>query len=352
MSFQYNLVGDSRGQTLTLIFSDGSIQPVSSSHIEFTRILGYIVDTLPVEEIDEDHIRKMVDISGEVASRLTVLSERVSVQGSNVLFDGDKIESSIADHILRLLRSDDERGWRPLVNFLEKIATNPDRESRDSLYTWLSVNNFTLTQEGDFVAYKGVQIIDGVSHSISSGTAFVDGVEVTGFIPNPLGAVVTMPRATVETDRSVGCSTGLHAGVYEYAKNFSQGRVVTVHINPRDVVSVPSDCSSQKLRVSRYVVSEETEEVYTIPTIAYVQDDVPGDDEVECDFCGEYGCASGCCEYFDSNVDDEDEGYVCSSGCCDDYDDRYDYDEEEEDPTDRDGIDYVVINGDRYYRED
>lgn len=344
MSFQYNLVGDSKGQTLTVIFSDGSLQPVSSSHVEFTRILGYLVDT-PIEEIDEDHVRKMVDISGAVANRLTVLSERVSVAGSNVLFDGDKIDSAIADHILRLLQEDDESGWRPLVNFLEKIATNPDPESRDSLYTWLSVNNFTLTPSGDFVAYKGVRVIDGVSHSINEGTAFVDGVEVTGPIPNPLGAVVSMPRASVDIDRAVGCSTGLHAGVYSYAKAFARGRVVTVHINPRDVVSVPSDCSSQKLRVSRYVVSEETDDVYTIPTIAHVQEEVPEEEVVdEYDGCDEYVCTSGCCDDYGYDYD------------YDDYDDEpypEDEDEKEDDEDDHvNSFDFVDINGERFYRQD
>lgn len=325
MSVHYNLVGDSKGQTLTIIYSNGSIQPISSSHAEFTRILGYLVDT-PNADIDEDRLRKMTDIAEAVTNRLTSLSERVAVRGGKVLFDGDEVGSAIADHILRLLQEDDEDGWRPLVNFLEKVATNPDEESRASLYSWLSANKFTLTTDGDFVAYKGVQIIDGVSHSINRGTAFVDGVEYTGYIPNPLGATVTMPRASVQIDRSVGCSTGLHAGTYEYAKDFSRARVVTVLINPRDVVSVPTDCYSQKLRVSRYVVSEETDDVYVIPTI-----DVSAD------------------EFVDDVDDDWDE----VNGYYDEYEDDYEPEpEDEDDEEDDEGtIEYVVIDGQRYYRE-
>ena len=67
-------------------------------------------------------------------------------------------------------------------------------------------------------------------------------------------------RSKVVANSSIGCAVGLHAGTHEYASGFAQGKLVLVKINPRDVVSVPTDCDAQKLRVCRYEVLEEVQE--------------------------------------------------------------------------------------------
>lgn len=267
MTLSYNLVGDSRGQTLTVIFSDATVVPVPSSHANFAKVLGYLVDT-DIEDVNENRVKELLDIIASAGTTLKALSERVSVFGNTLYFDGDPLDSALANHILRLLREDDSGGWVPLVLFLEKLATNPSQESRDSLYSWIANRDLTITQEGDFVAYKGVaKDENGESISVFSGRAYVNGTLHEGQIPNPLGAVISMPRGEVDANVGVGCSTGLHAGTWEYASGFSRGRVLEVHINPRDVVSVPSDSYHQKLRVSRYVVVGETEREYDVPTV-------------------------------------------------------------------------------------
>lgn len=275
MTTSYTLVGDDQGQVLTVVFSDGELSTISDTHNNFHEILGYLVDT-PRNEVDEDHIRDLADLVYAVGTRLRGLSERVAVAGNTLLFDGDEVASELGDHITRLLQSGDEKGWKPLVNFMEKVAQNPSQASRDSLYTWIHGRDLTITESGDFVAYKGVMLgDDDESLSISAGGAFVNGEYVKGHIPNPDGAVISMPRSKVDADTKVGCSTGLHAGTWSYASGFARGRVLEVHINPRDVVSVPDDCSYQKLRVSQYTVVTSTDQEYSVPTV-YAQ---PWDDE-------------------------------------------------------------------------
>lgn len=295
MTLSYNLVGDSRGQTLTVIFSDATVTSVPSSHANFSKVLGYLVDT-DVESVDENRVKEQLDVILAAGTALKALSERVSVAGNSLYFDGDKLDSALANHILRLLRDGDQGGWVPLVLFLEKLATNPALASRDSLYSWIADRNLTITESGDFVAYKGVGVDEnGVSVSIHSGRAFVNGTLTEGRIPNPSGAVITMPRGEVDANVGVGCSTGLHAGTWKYASEFSRGRVLEVHINPRDVVSVPSDCEHQKLRVSRYTVVNEIEQEYSVPTV-YSTEDV--EDE---DYLGDY--------WGDHEDDEDDEEY-------------------------------------------
>lgn len=296
MTLQYTLTGDSNGQSLTVIFSDGDVLTVPSGHAKFVQVLGYLVDA-PENggEVDEDRVKELLDLVGAAAAQMTSLSERVTLQGKTLFFDGDPVQGEIGTHIVRLIDENDEAGWSALVNFLEKLSTNPEAESRDSLYKWLEDRDITIHPDGDFIAYKGMASgPNGTLVSVHSGTAFVDNVKVTGQIPNAVGSVITMPRASVETDRAVGCSTGLHAGTWDYANSFGYAGTITVKINPRDVVSVPTDSSNQKLRVSRYLVLDAgVSAPYTGTTF---ESDVDDDDEPE-----EY--------YEDYDYDDDDDNF-------------------------------------------
>jgi len=288
----FTLVKDEKGRSLTVyIDKDDELKThvLNESHANFETVL----DALLEDDIDVDWLESQIDIIHAVGVRLEGLSERVRVTDTALLFDGDAIDGALTDHIIRLVREGDQARYQPLVAFLEKIQTNPSKDSVDSLYSWLNDRKFSFTPDGDFIAYKGVKVnSDGESLSIHAGRAIVNGVVTQGFIPNPDGAVIEMPRSEVNADTRTGCSTGLHAGTWEYASNFAEGRVLVVKINPRDVVSVPSDCDYQKLRVSRYVVLSTIDQEYagtTYDDSSYEEDeeyDAWGDGEDEDEYYG------------------------------------------------------------------
>lgn len=202
----------------------------------------------------DESVFDLFDVAGGVMKRFKQITDRVSYDGVNVLFDGDVVHAAIADQIRRTLEAG-EADYRPLVAFWEKLESNPNTHSKEQAYNWLSTHDFKITEDGDVVAYKGVKRADtGGFVSISSGDAIVDGVAHSGYIPNGIGSVVTMPRSKVAHDPSRACHYGLHAGDWSYANNFAQGAVLEVHINPRDIVSVPSDSSYRKVRTCRYEV--------------------------------------------------------------------------------------------------
>ena len=97
-----------------------------------------------------------------------------------------------------------------------------------------------------------------IFRTVSSGTASVNGVEQTGTIRNNIGDVVTMPRNAVEDDPKVACHVGLHVGSFSYANGFGR-HLLTVKVDPADVVSVPEDHGNQKMRVCAYTVVEVNE---------------------------------------------------------------------------------------------
>lgn len=212
-------------------------------------------------ENEDDSVYELFDVRGGLLTRLTNLSDRVSFDGENILFDGDPQEGPLADHLYRCLEAGTQ-DYEPVVKFWEKVAQNPDARSREQLFTWLQSHQFTITEDGDILGYKGVAVTqdeNGFS-SISQGTAFVDGVKHTGAIPNKIGSVVTMPRAEVQNDPNTACHKGLHVGDWSYASNFGRGAVLEVHVNPRDVVSIPNDNSFRKMRCCKYKVVKVRDE--------------------------------------------------------------------------------------------
>lgn len=227
--------------------SSTPIYQADSNHPHWAAILEGLYNNDPA-------VFDLFDVQGGLVRRLTNLSDRVSFDGNNILFDGDVQEGPIADHLFRCLEAG-VQNYAPVVKFWEKVAQNPDDRSREQLFTWLRSHEFTITEEGDILGYKGVvSRQEGRFLSVHSGTAFVNGEEVHGQIPNNPGTTVTMPRSKVANDPNVACHYGLHVGDWSYASSFSQGAVLEVHVNPRDVVSIPKDSSARKMRCCKYKV--------------------------------------------------------------------------------------------------
>lgn len=264
------------GEKFVTIFSDELESPLvaTSSHPSYEEVrailLSYGRDDERVSRIQE-----LLDMETVVAQKFDAITERVSVANGVVYFDGDPIDNSVTNQIIRFLREGID--VKPLCLFMEKLYQNPNAHSREQLYSWLKAKDFTINSQGDIYAYKGVKSDYG---SINRGPAIVNGEAKNGSIPNEIGNVIEMPRSKVAFDPSIGCSTGLHVGTYDYASSFSQGKVLGVLVNPRDIVSVPTDSSAQKVRTCRYTVVEEVESF--VPS-AYYDDSYKYEDAIDYD---------------------------------------------------------------------
>ena len=237
-----------------------AVYETSSKHPHFEAIIAGL-------DAGDDSVWELFDVVTGIMSKFNSITDRVSYDGSNIRFDGDVRPDLISKQILRALESGSQ-DYAALAKFWEKLESNPNAHSREQAYAWLATHDFKITQEGDLVTYKGVHpltddygsiTVDGYS-SISSGTAYVNGEIKTGRIPQDINDEVTMPRSEVQWDPYVGCHKGLHVGDWSYASDFGSV-VLEVHVNPRDIVSVPTDCGARKMRVCRYrVVREVTAE--------------------------------------------------------------------------------------------
>lgn len=248
---RYELWSEPDSKTITVQVRDenGYTQLLTTTNIDnpyWERILAEVV-----YGTDEAEVVRLIDLAAEAARRFEGITERVTVKGGTVYFDHDPVDSSLADAIMRGFNDGDE-AFYALAQFMDKIAQNPRKHSRENLFDWLKADptGFTITPEGMILGYKG---LTSDLKSIHSGPGIVNGVPTNGHLDNSVGNVVTMERSTVEHDPTRACSYGLHVGTYGYASSF--GSVVAeVLVNPRDVVSVPSDCGGQKMRTCRYKV--------------------------------------------------------------------------------------------------
>lgn len=298
---QYTLVGTEDGQVLSVFLPGRNPLIAHSTHPNFQRILGKVFG-------NDESVVDLFDIAQTASIRFKRLSDRVTAANGRLYLDGEEVANALATQVVRFLNEGVE-DWKPLVNFFENVQSNPNEHSKEQLYTWLAQRDFTITDTGMIVGYKGVSKGEnGEFRSISRGTAIVDGEVHNGQIPNRIGSIVEMPRGDVHHDPSTGCSHGLHVGTYEYANNFGRGALLEVHVNPRDVVSVPTDSSWAKMRVCRYVVVDTIDAPYS-ESIRHTGAYYDESDKEYCEDCGAEFDWSGWCE-----CDDDDSDWVSDDG--------------------------------------
>jgi len=276
---------------LTLVLNNKSYQ-VLPDHINYRMIL----DILPTASSEE--LLKVVDIEKAVA---TFSDGLVEIKNGQVTYEGEVVHGSISKRILEFM----SKGlpFQPLVNFLNNLMENPSMQSQKELYDFLEHEHLPITEDGHFLAYKAVR------------SDYKD--KYRGTFDNSVGQVVKMQRAKVDDDRARGCSDGLHAGALNYVAGYgsveSGDRIVIVKINPRDVVSVPSDCNCEKLRTCRYEVVGEYQGELLKPLyssdFSYDEHEDYEDDDYNVDD-----------SYWDQFDEDEDE-----------YEDYSQYDDDEDD---------------------
>jgi hypothetical protein len=274
---------------LTLVLNNKTYQ-VLPDHINYKMIL----EALPTASADE--LLEIVDVQKAVS---TFSDGLVEIKDGKVMYEGEEVHGSISKRILEFM----SKGlpFQPLVNFLNNLMENPSMQSQKELYDFLEHEHLPITEDGYFLAYKAVR------------SDFKD--KYRGTFDNSVGNVCKMTRSKVDDDRARGCSNGLHAGALNYVAGYgsveSGDKIVIVKINPRDVVSVPSDCNYEKLRTCEYLVVGEYQGELLKPLYSanFTEDEYADYDEDE-----DYDIDN---EYWDQFDNDDDE---------EDYEDEDDYD--------------------------
>lgn len=187
---------------------------------------------------------ELVDVQEKLQS---YISDNIEICNGVLKYKGNIVHNSLTTRILNFMQND--LPFIPLINFLENLMLNPSKRAVDELYSFLEAGGNPITEDGCFLAFKNVR---SNFKDIRSGT-----------FDNSIGSICEMPRNMVCDNKDMTCSSGLHFCSISYLPSFSDsdgGKTVILKINPRDVVSIPSDYNNTKGRCCRYeVVAEYTE---------------------------------------------------------------------------------------------
>lgn len=217
-----------------IIVIDNKTFTISKTHINYTNILDCI------KTGNWSSIKDLIDIPSTIVK---YSQGHIKVLDGEVLWKNTPFHNTLTVRILRMI----EEGFnvKPMLNFMENLMQNPSSQSVEELYGFLEASNLPITSDGYFLAFKRVRDNYKDVHS--------------GKIDNSVGQVVQMERNQVNDNRNETCSHGLHFCSREYLDHFGGERIMILKINPRDVVSIPSDYNDSKGRCCRYEVIGELE---------------------------------------------------------------------------------------------
>ena len=213
---------------------------IERNHVSFLKVRKAIAES------QWELVEKLIDVRSSIED---YISGKCEIRGGKIFYEGEEVHNVVTERIMQFMH--DGMPWKPLMAFLNNLMENPSYNSRQELYGFLENENLPITEDGHFLAYKAVN------------TDYMD--LWTGSVDNSIGSVVKMTRSRVDDNSRNGCSAGLHAGSLDYVDGYGgcrDHRKVIVKINPKDVVSVPSeDC--RKLRCCEYRVISEFGSVLT-----------------------------------------------------------------------------------------
>lgn len=234
--------------TAIVFFFDNKPVKVEKTAPEYTRILSAF--DLPSGQQEEVINAILNERVGEYEK------DGFTISPESVSYDGETLPDILADKVRAIAA--EGLPVKLFANFWENLNNNPSASSVRELYDFLAYKELPITEDGFFIAYKGVAS-NGLSVCGNTKTKVLQGiVDNSGKIQNNVGDTIEVKRWDVDDNRDNGCSFGLHVGSMDYATMWGE-KTLVVKVNPADVVSVPTDCGCQKCRVSKYEVIDSYE---------------------------------------------------------------------------------------------
>jgi len=233
--------------TVTAVVS-GQTYCFNKSHPNYEKLIKYL------RSGNVEYFEASYDIVSQVNA---FCDGYIACQDETLTWNGIKMPDMFVETIVDMIKQGFP--FEPMLNFLDNLSQNPSDHAVVELFDFMKNKNMPITSDGCFLAYKAVR---EDYKDIYSGT-----------FDNSVGSICEIPRNKVDNNRDAGCSHGLHVGAIDYAKSYGGinlddndndggNKLMICKVNPRDVVSVPTDSKFQKLRCCRYEVVSEFNTIF------------------------------------------------------------------------------------------
>jgi hypothetical protein len=234
MSLNYVLTSNS-----LCIFHETKTVEINKDHLNFKKIVA----ALNSSSVRFEEIENLACVAKSVSSSS---GGKIEVTDLGVFFNGELIHNSVVDAIYEYRTAGLD--IKPIVKFLENLMENPSASSIEQLWRFIETHKLPLTEDGHLLAYKCVR------------KDYKD--KFSGTISNTIGSVIKMDRNKISDDARHHCAQGLHVGGLAYSgpNGWYSGhgdKCIIVKVNPKNVVCVPYDHNSTKIRVCEYEVVKD-----------------------------------------------------------------------------------------------
>jgi hypothetical protein len=279
---RYTYTNNNGVRQITVVLPGLDVVTVDDTHANFSLVLN------AARAGDEAKVYDYLDLDAAYRDALANVGNDFAYENKVVTYKGEPVSDALNKVIIDVLVQKGD--VTSFARFAERIAANPSYNSRKATFDWIQRHGLTINEDGWIIAYKGVTAADNGDYvSITHGEGAVNGVDANGALRNNVGDVVTVPRHKVDDNINTHCSFGLHAGTFSYASGFARGVLLTVKIDPADVVSIPND--GHKIRCCRYEVLATTETAWTASVVwdGVSEDNIDADwsDDQDDDYWGE-----------------------------------------------------------------
>lgn len=244
MSSKYIIANDG---TVTAVVS-GQTYCFGKSHPNYNKLISHLKNS------NVEYFEAAYDMVSHVNA---YCDGYVNCTNGALTWDGIKMPEMFTNTIVDMIKQGFP--FEPMLNFLDNMSQNPSDHAIVELFDFMENKNMPITADGCFLAYKAVR---------------EDYKDIySGKFDNSVGSTCSVPRNKVDSNRDNGCGHGLHVGAIDYAKSYGGinlddedndggNRLMICKVNPRDVVSVPTDSKFQKLRCCRYEVVAEFDSIF------------------------------------------------------------------------------------------
>lgn len=227
---------------LSVFFSDSSIaiwkaddpcmlqalEACKKSNWVQCQVLHNQAKAIMTNDVSVEQDKLIINMKDSEESVEIPLNNKESVKGSLVEFIAILKKKGVIDKHIEHIKP-----------FLINMFKNKHINAVTELYDYCKAQDFEITEDGCFLAYKNVGADLGSIHD-------------NGKTKHTIGQYTEVK--VFDTDRRNHCSNGLHFCSKSYLASYSGDTTIIVKINPMDVVSIPTDYNFAKGRCSKYYV--------------------------------------------------------------------------------------------------